>query len=155
MPTDWVVVMVSSSCKFAVDTFSVLEPKLDATKDPEGENTASPWDDPPGSALPMVSPVKAEEPSALQIRMMDISSFRAMQALSVPPAKKRERKEPPELKDWMHACSLIFHTVISPFDPPAANRLESVREKDNVLEESLLPTRILSACLGVRVGLSL
>jgi hypothetical protein len=79
-----------------------------------------------------------------------------MQALSVPPAKKRERTEPPESKEWTHACSFTFHTLISPFAPPDAKRLESVREKDKSMIVKLrLPKRILSGCLGVRVDLSM
>jgi hypothetical protein len=74
--------------------------------------------------------------------------------MSALPAKNRERIEPKESKEWMHACSVTFHTLISSFDPPDARTLESVREKDKdaVLR---LPTRILSACFGVRVPLSL
>jgi hypothetical protein len=89
--------------------------------------------------------------------MIDIAYVRAMQALSVPPAKKRERMKPrPGLKVWTHACSFTFHNLISPFDPPDAKRLESVREKDNaMILETQLPTRILSVCFGVRVGLSM
>jgi hypothetical protein len=39
MTTDWVLAMVSSSYNATVDPFLVLEPKMVARKDPEGENT--------------------------------------------------------------------------------------------------------------------
>jgi hypothetical protein len=54
----------------------------------------------------------------------------------------------------MHACSFTFQTLISPFDPPDAKMLESVREKDNKTLLRLAKI-ILSACFGVRVPLSL
>jgi hypothetical protein len=155
MTTDWVLVMVSSSYNAIVDSFPfpVLELKLVARKDPEGENTGRGMQR-DTSVLPMVSLANSEEPSGLQSRMIDISCVAARQALSIPPAKKRERIEPPpESKEWTHARSFIFHTLTSPFDPPDAKILESVREKDNVtIKTERLPNRILSASFGVRVG---
>jgi hypothetical protein len=103
----------------------------------------------------MIPLAKSEEPSGFQSRMTEVPA-RAMQAMSAPPAKNRAEIQPQSgLEEWMHACSLIFHTLISPFGPPDAKMLESVREKDNVLEEPRLPTRIVSACFGIRVGLSM
>jgi hypothetical protein len=157
MTTDWVLVMVSVSCNAVVDSFLVLERRLVATKDPEGENDASRGDNLPRSALPMVSLAKSEQSSALQSRMTDIACVRAKQTLSAPPAKKREHiiAPPPESKEWMHACSFMFHTLILPHAPAEAKRLESVCEKDSAAEEKRLPRRIVSACFGVRVGPSM
>jgi hypothetical protein len=85
--------MVSTSYNASVDVnpFPVLKVKLAATKDPEGENTSSPGENPPGYASPTVSLEKSEEPSALQNRMIDPVPVTAMQAISAPPANKRER----------------------------------------------------------------
>jgi hypothetical protein len=49
----------------------------------------------------------------------------------------------------------MFHTLISPFGPPDAKMLESVREKDNAVVEKRLSATIASACFGVRVGRSM
>jgi hypothetical protein len=59
MTTDWVLVMVSISCNAIVDSFLVLEPKLVAKKDPEGESTARTGTFPSRSASPMVSLAKS------------------------------------------------------------------------------------------------
>jgi hypothetical protein len=151
--------VTSSSVNASVDSFLVLERKLVARKDPEGETTASRGEmNPPGSASPpMVSLAKSEAPFALQSRMRDPLSARAMQALTVPPAKYRERIALRQgTKEWIHACSSMFHNLISPFDPPDAKRSDSVLEKDNsIMLELRLPRRILSACLGVRAPLSM
>jgi hypothetical protein len=76
-----------------------------------------------------------------------------MQVLRAPPAKKSERIWPRAgLKEWMHACSFTFHILISPFNPPDAKILESVREKDNAAEaKQRLRVRIMSACFDARV----
>jgi hypothetical protein len=136
--------------------FPVSELKLVARKDPEGENAA--WNVcPDTSASPMIPIVKSEAPFGYKSRMTEVSYVRAMQAVSAPPAKNRERIGPRRgLKEWMHACSFIFHTLISPLYPHDAKRLESVREKDIAMLLRLwLPVRTVSACFGVRVGLSL
>jgi hypothetical protein len=66
----------------------------------------------------------------------------------------------------MHACSFTFQTLILSFSPDA-KRLESVREKDNAVGTTPMEKdnpltvekppseRIVSACFGVRVGLSM
>jgi hypothetical protein len=143
--TDWVLVMVPGSCNASIDAnpSPVLERRLVATRDPEGENAG--WKD-AASALPTVSVAESEEPSVLCERMTDPVPARATQATSALPAKNREPMAPQlGLKEWTRACSVTFHTLISPFDPPDANRLELVREKENVAETARLPRRIFVA----------
>jgi hypothetical protein len=94
MKTDWVLVMVSRLYKASVDVFSLLEPVLVARKDPQLDSTGG-VHPPTPDASPMVALAKSEEPSALQSRMIDPVPATAMQALSVPPEKNRERIMPP------------------------------------------------------------
>jgi hypothetical protein len=155
MTTDWVLVMVSIPINASVDPypFPILEVDTAARKDPDGDNAAVAKLIPPGYASSMVSLAKSKEPSDLQSRMIEVSYVRAMQPLSEPPAKHRERIRPRwGLKEWVHDFSFIFQTLISPLNAPDAKMLESVREKDNAVETERLPTRIVSACFGVRMG---
>jgi hypothetical protein len=85
--TDWVLVMVPTSCKSDVETFvsfSVNECLHVVRKDPEALRLV---------AASMTSLAKSEEPSAFQSRMTAPVCAAAMQALSAPPGKVWENIE--------------------------------------------------------------